>query len=804
MSKTVQEIRFCFRILARRPLLTVTAVVTLALAVGANTAIFSVVHGVLLQPLPYPESDRLLAVWGSHDKIGKETASLPDFIDWKKQSQAFESLAGFANWAATLTGAGEPTRVRASRVTGDFFSVLGVSPQAGRTLHPEDDRPDAPKVTVISQALSRRLFGESSLAVGQKVNLNGNPYEIVGVMPASFQHPVPQARGFDIWAPLALSPETQGRRGDFLRVVGRLKPGATREQAESNLKVIMAALEKEYPATNAGWSALVQPLRTEIVGNVETALLFLLSAVGAVLLIACGNVANLLLSSAADRKREIAVRSALGAGRFSLLRQFLLEGVTIGCMGGAVGLALAVACLYLLKGLAPAELPRLEAIQINTPVLAFTLAISVLSGLFFGLLAGLRVANPNVNEVLKEGGIRGSESSRARRTREALVVGQLALALALVFGAGLLLRSLSNLMTVDAGFDSSNVMSFALLLPSVDYPEDHQVVAFYAGLLEKLSSLPGVAAVGAVTDLPFSGGNYLAFAVEGRPPLPAEAVQDAQVASATEGFFETLRIPLVRGREFDSRDRMDSPQVALINQEMVRRYWPNEDPLGSRINFGPPDSNPWVEIVVVVGDVRNEGVAEKAYPAVYLLQSQSASRLMSVLVRTSGDPGGLTSSIRELVRKMAPSLPLQNLARLEQVRSDAVALPRFRSLLLGSFAFLALSMAAIGLYGVMAHSVSRRIEEVGIRMALGATAGRVTWLVVGQGMKLAAIGILLGVCLSLLAGRTMSGFLFGVGERDPVTFAGVAAALTAVALLACLAPALRAARIDPIKAIRRA
>ncbi len=803
MSKIVQEVRFCFRILARRPLLTATAAVTLALAVGANTAIFSVVHGVLLQPLPYPESGRLMAVWGSHNKIGKETASLPDFIDWRNQGETFAGLAGFANWAATLTGVDEPIRVRASRVTGDFFSVLGVAPEAGRTLLPEDDQPNAPKVAVISQSLSRRYFGESAAAVGQKVNLNGNPYEIVGVMPNFFQHPVPQARGFDVWAPLALSLESQNRRADFLRVVGRLKPGVTEEQAQSSLQAIMAALEKEYPATNSGWSALVQPLRTEIVGNVETALLVLLCAVGAVLLIACGNVANLLLSSAADRKREIAVRAALGAGRFSLLRQFLLEGLAIACIGGAMGLLMAVGCLSVLKAFAPAELPRLEAIQINGAVLGFTLCISLLSGLFFGLMAGLRVATPNVNDVLKEGGIRGTEPKSARRTRELLVVGQLALALALVFGAGLLLRSLSNLMTVDAGFDPSNVMTFTLLLPSADYPEDRQVAAFFDELQGKLSSLPGVTSVGAVTDLPFSGSNYLAFVVEGRPPLPQDAVQDAQVASATVGFFETLRIPLLRGRLFETRDRADSPQVAVVNEEMVRRYWPNEDPIGSRINFGPPDRNPWVEVVGVVGDVRNEGVAEKAYPAVYQLQSQSTSRLMSVLVKSSGDPGALAGSVREIVRQMAPSLPLQNLARLEQVRTDAVALPRFRSFLLGSFAFLALAMAVIGLYGVMAHSVSRRIEEVGIRMALGATASRVTWLVVAQGMKLAAIGIFLGIVLSLLASQAVSGLLFGVGERDPATFAGVAAALAAAALLACLAPALRAARVDPIRAIRR-
>jgi putative ABC transport system permease protein len=790
--------------LLRRPGFTLVAVITLALGIGANTAIFSVVNTVLLRPLPYEEPERLVMIWETNLKSGikEEPASIPNFSDWREQSQAFEAMGAFATSLPILSsGTGEPERIQSGIVSAGFFSTLRAKAALGRTFLAEENQPEKNRVVVLSYALWQRRFGADPNIIGQSLTLNGNAHTIVGVMPADFQHPAPNTRR-DLWTPLAFNPQA-GRRSDFLRVIARLKPGVALERAQAEMSAIARGLEQQYPGTNAGWSVNLVLLHEQFVGKVRLALIVLLGAVGFLLLIACANVANLLLARATARQKEIAVRAALGAGRGRLIRQLLTESVLLASVGGMLGLLLAFGGLKLLTTLGPENLPRIGEIGIDQGVLGFTFVVSLFTGVVFGLVPALQISRSNLSESLKEGGRSMTEGLGSQRIRSLLVVSEVALALVLLIGAGLMIKSFSQLQSVQPGFNPSRVLTMDIGLPGVKYPENHQVVAFFDHLEEKVASLPGVKAAAFATGLPFAGRDgYLAFVVEGRPPLPPEQVQDAQFSIVSDGYFQAMEIPLLKGRWFSSQDGDKAPSVALISQTMARRFFPDEDPIGKRVTLGDPQTGPWLTIVGIVGDTRSEGLDAEPYPQMYQPYRQNPSRFMTLIARTATDPLSLVGAVRSEVRSLDQQQPISNVNTLEHLLSRSVARPRFNMLLLGIFAVTALVLATVGIYGILSYSVSERTHEIGIRMALGAERRDVLKLVVGQGVKLAVVGVAIGLIGALVLTRLMEGLLFGVSATDPLTFVAISLLLTGVAIVAAYLPARRATRVDPMVALR--
>ncbi len=807
MQTLWQDVRYGLRLLVKNPAFSLIAIVTLALGIGANTAIFSVVNSLLWQSLPYKDAERLVWIWetNAQNEVFEETASPPNYFDWKTANQSFEAMGALSRTAGIFTGQGEPERVTGAAVTDGFFAVLQAQPLLGRTFSVEEDKPGAEPVILISEGLWRRRFGADAAIIGKSVTLNGTPTTIIGVMGADFLNPRPGDRqAVEFWRPFRLNYSQINRRTDYLGVIARLKPSVTLAQAQAELQMIARNLEQQYPATNSGWSARVLSLHQRFFGDVSTALIFLMCAVGFLLLIACANVANLLLVKATVRRKEIALRAALGASRGRMLRQLMTESVILSLFGGGIGLLIAYWGVGAIIAVIPSNLPRLDAIHLDTRALFFTLAAALLTGLLFGLLPALQASRLNLNNVLKEGGRDSAAGASSNRLRNIFTVAEVALALILLVCAGLMVRSFINLQKVDPGFDASRVLTMQVQLSSTKYKEDAQLANFSEQLLERVTTLPGIEAAGLMSDMPLSGGgSYLSFAIEGQPFNPNAPTQDAMVHAASSDYFKTIGLPLKRGRLFAAQDHQTAPPVIVINETMARRYWGDEDPLGKRINFGDGNGQPtWLTIVGIVGDVHQEALHQDPYPETYAPIVQQPSWVFSVVVRTAADAATVAGSVREQVKQLDSDLPVFNVRAMETLLADAIARPRFNTLLITIFAALALLLAAVGIYGVMSYSVTQRQHEIGVRMALGAKATDILKMVIGQGLKLVLIGIGIGLAGVLVLTRWLESLLFGVTTTDLLTMVAVPLILAGVALAACFVPARRATRVDPMVALR--
>jgi len=800
------DTQYALRTIAKRPLFYSLVVLTLALGIGANAAIFTVVNGVLLRPLPYPQPDRLMTVWTHNPRQGfdKDVSTYPNFDDWRRSSQSFEHMSAYFGASVTLTGSGDPAQIRGARVTPEFFDTMGVAPLRGRGFSAADGQAGGERVVILGHALWMQRFGGDASVIGRRIMLNGVPFEVVGVMPETFKHPADA----ELWVPLAPVGQFQelfGARGSYwLTIVGRLKPGVTRAAAQSEMDAIAARLEKEYPV-NAGIGIVLVPLHEELVGDVKRPLIILLGAVCFVLLIACANVANLLLTRAASRQRELAIRAALGAGRGRLVRQILTECVVLGLLGGAAGLLLAAFGTDLLQTLAPPELPRLSNIGIDRNVLAYAAAASVFTSLLFGLVPALHASRRDSGGHLKEGGRTGTAGRAGGRVRAALAVGELALALVLLVGAGLLIRSFVALNNEDPGFATRGVLALRIDLPGASYGEPARIAGFYDQLVERLDALPGVEAAAAgssllLSRLPGSGG----INIEGRPPLPPNARNIPVVYdSVTPEFFATLKIPLRRGRMFTPADGPQAAPVVLVNEAFVRRFFPGEDPLGRRVTFSDPQTTTnWQTIVGVVADTKRGGFEREPWAETYFPMRQAPESRSLVLLRTSGDPVALVGQARAAVWSIDPNQAIASIRTIPELLAQRELNRRFTTLLLGVFASVALLLAIIGTYGVIAHGTAQRTQEIGIRMALGADRRSILRMVLAGGLRIAAAGLTLGVLGALALTRVLAGLLFGIGARDPLTFVAVPAALLVVALAACWIPARRAMRVDPAITLR--
>ncbi len=796
----LQDIRYALRSLRHHPVFTLTAVLTLALGIGANTAIFSAVNSVLLRPLPYPEPDRLVTIWGFHPSIGRESASLPDFLDWRRDARSFSGMMAWANTQFTVTGTGEPEVVNGALVTVNYFRVLGARVPVGRDFRQEEERSGAGRVAVLSDGYWQREFGGRADAIGRRIILGGQPYTIVGVGAVGPALPDP----VDVWAPLTTD-TVQGRRNDFLQVIGRLAPGVDLRHAEDEMTTIARRLEREYPNSNAGWGINLVGLQERIVGEVRPSLLVFMGAVGLVLLIACANVANLMLARVASREREVTIRAALGASRRRLVRQLLTESVLLALAGGALGLAVAVWGVSGFRALAPGALPRLDEIEVNGGALAFALALSLATGLLFGVVPAMRILRYDLRAGLTEGGRTLAGPRSAGRTRSALVLAEVALASVLLVGAALLLTSFVRLQRTDPGFTSHGVLTARVTLPRSRYDDPERQVAFADALLDRVRPLPGVAVAAVGSDAPIGDGPpYWSFSVAGVDQPPPEVVQDAVIYRATPDYFRAFKLPLVRGRWFEAADRGDAAPVALVSEALARRYWPSGDPVGARITFGDPadSTSVWMTIVGVVGDVRQDGAMSPAYPQIYVPFAQLSSRSMLVVLRTAGDPLALAPAVKQALAAVDPSLALGRVATMDDRVADTLARPRVNALLLAGFAASALMLAALGIYGVIAYSMIQRTRELGIRMALGARAEDVLRLVLRQGMAPVLAGLALGLGGAAVASRVLRGLLYGVASTDPATYLAVAVFLSAVALVASYLPARKASLADPVDALR--
>ncbi|HXO20335.1 MAG TPA: ABC transporter permease [Thermoanaerobaculia bacterium] len=806
MTVWMDDLRHAVRKLAQSPGFTLAAVLTLGLGIGANTTVFSIVDAVVLRPLPYEHPRELVAVAEvRRGRAAPISVSAPNFLDWSRDNHVFRALAGYSETDVTLAGAsgpggaaaGEPQRLSAMRASASLFPLLGVRPALGRTYSDAEDREGVGRVVVLSDGLWRRRFAADPGVVGRAIRLDGGPATVIGVMPAGFAFP---DRDAELWLPMAFSKdELGGRSGHFLFVVGRLLPGVSLPQAKAEMAAISARLARQYPDDNAIDSALLSPLDEQVAGAVKPLLLVLLGAVGFVLLIACANVANLLLARAAARQREFAIRAALGAGRGRLLREMLTESLPLCLLGGTAGVLVALWGTDLVVRLVPAGLPRAEGIGMDGRVLAFTLAVSLLTGLTFTLIPGLQAARATLNETLKEGGRGGTDSPGRRRARGVLVIAELALSLVLLIGAGLMIRSFAQLSEVDPGFRPAGLLTARVNLPDAKYGDDRKSIAFFDDLLSRLAALPGAKSAAAVAPLPLSG-NQISLAVlpVGRPARPGEK-RSANWRTVSAGYFRTMGIPLLRGRAFDRRDG-PSARAMIVNQTMARREWPGEDPLGKRVTIGWNDIT--CEVVGVVGDVRHQRLDVDAGAEMYTAYPETPYSRMDLVVRAAGDPRRLAGALRAAVRQVDPDQAVYSLRPMTELMSQSKARARFGLVLLGAFAGLALALAAVGIYGVMAYTVVQRTHEIGIRMALGAGRVRVLRLVVRDGAALALAGLALGTAGALAVTRFLSSLLFAVSTRDPLTFAAVPAILGGVALLASYLPARRATRVDPLVALR--
>jgi putative ABC transport system permease protein len=794
-----QDIRYGMRSLLRKPGFTLTAGVALALGIGANTAIFSVINGVLLRSLAYRDANSIVMVWERNFQRNRSQNSVSpaNFLDWKKQSSSFEQIAASWDTRLNLTSGGEPEEIQVQKVSTDFFSILGVPPELGRAFLRQEETPGTEPVVILGHDLWQRRFAGNPTIVGQTVAISGRNCTVIGVMPPGFHFLNSQIKA---WLPLQLDPATDWRKsGRFLRSVARLKPGVNVQQAQAELDAIGKQLEIAYPDFNKGWGVNLVPMHEQIVGDIRPVLLVLLAAVAFVLLIACANVANLLLSRAASRQKELALRAALGASRRRLVRQMLTESVLLAIMGGALGVLLAYWGIHALIAFAPDNIPRLNEITIDPRVLIFTFGISLVTGLVFGLVPALQSSRPDLNDALKEGG-RGSSSGN-RVARNLFVVAEMALALVLLVGAGLMLRSFSQLHQVKTGFETENVLTMRIQLPMAKYPQPQQRADFFKRAQEHLGALPEVKSVGAINYLPLTGlASSTVFNLASQPELPPSESPGTEVRIITPGYFGAMGIPLLKGRTFDGRDGAES-RVLVINETIARKFFPGQDPIGQRliVNWEPKVAD---EIVGVVGDVKETALAEEANPAIYWPHPREPYQFMNFVLRAAIDPAHLSAAATKEIHALDPDQPVSDIRTLDQVVAKSIARPRFNMLLLAVFAGVALVLASVGIYGVMNYSATQRTQEIGIRMALGAKPSDILRLVVGHGMKLTFAGIAIGLTASVALTRVMTNLLFGITATDLPTFLGVSAVLTLVALLANYIPARRATRINPVVALR--
>jgi putative ABC transport system permease protein len=807
-----QDLRYGARMLARNPGFTAVAVLTLALGIGANTAIFSVVNAVLLRPFPYNDPSRVAVVWETQLQQGLPYmyAAPPNYADWREQNQVFEEMAAFSPEGFFLAQEDEPVRVRGAEVSASLFRVLGVSPFVGRAFSPEEDQPGRGQVVLLSHGLWQSRFGAGPAVIGQAITLNQQSYTVLGIMPPDFAFPPPidlegsaPYQRTDLWVPLAMDLEGGQRGAHYMTVIARLKPGVSLQRAEAEMNVIARRLEQEFPNSNTGWGITLVPLDQQVLGEARPALLVLLGAVGFVLLIACVNVANLLLARSATRQKEFAIRSALGAPRARLARQLLTESTLLALLGGGAGLLLALWGMDSLLKLAPRNVPRLEEAGIDLWVISFTLAVSLLTGLLFGLAPPFQSSSPRLNQWLKEGGRTAVQGAGHIRLRGVLVVTEIALSLVLLVGAGLLFKSFLQLRGVDPGFQSENVLTLRLSLPQTKYPQAAQRIAAYSEIEQRILDLPGVESAGFIYDIPLAADRQgTSFQIEGEPPPGPNENRQINFTFVTPGYLRAMGIPLLRGRFFTEQDGRETEEVIIINETLARRFFSQEDPTGKRLFLGF-STQVARRIVGVVGDVKHDTLTRDYAPAVYVPYYQVPwSGRMSLAVRSSAQPSAVLASVREQIRSVDRDLPVFSVMTMNQVLSNSVAQPRFSTLMLGVFAGVALLLAAVGIYGVISYSVSQRTHEMGIRMALGAQPRDIFRLVVGQGMVLTLIGVGVGLAASFALTRFLESLLFGVSATDPATFAGVSVLLAAVALLACYLPARRATRVDPLVALR--
>ena len=816
MQTLWQDLRFGARMLIKNPGFTLIAVVTLALGIGANTAIFSVINAVMLKPLPFAEPERLMAVGSTrtNDRSNFGPISYPDFADFQSQQSSFEHMAAYYTRGLTPQSDSGSARLEGAVVTSGLLPALGINPMLGRAFRQEEDRAGGGRVVLLSQNLWQTRFNSDPDIAGKSLALNGESFTVAGVMPASFQFPI-QSKPVELWINFASDAETPveqphtAQRGyHFLSAIGRLKPGAAIERAEAQLVTIAANLEKQYPDDNANFSARVRPAMEDLTGNIRDSLLVIFAAVGCVLLIACANVANLLLARVMNRRREIALRAALGASRWRVVRQMLTESVLLALIGGAAGILLAGFAMDALIALNPTDVPRIAESGLDGRALLFTFVTATLTGIVTGFVPAWQLSKLDLNSVLKDGGRGASGGSLRFSARSALIVAEVAIAVMLLVGAGLLIQSFARLMRVNPGFNPDNLLTMRIGFPDGLYTEPEQITQFHDRLMTGLQSLPGVSAYSTVAPTPMSGNSFrVGFSVQGRPNSSGRRYPyNTRVLLVGADFFRTLGIPLKEGRDYTARDNLQSVPAVIVNESFVKRNFPNENPIGKRIDpsTGVGEGEPPMrEIIGVVADFRSRRMSAEPEPEVYLhIPQVPALGSLTVMLRSQSDPLSLAAAARQEITRLDRNLPIYDVKPFDEYVSGSVAQPRFNSLLLGVFAGVALLLTAIGLYGVISYSITQRTQEIGIRLALGARVGDVLRLIIGQGMTLALIGVALGLIGAFAATRLMKSLLFDVGPTDPLTFASIAALIALIALVACWIPARRATRVDPMIALR--
>src|SRR3954447_13291827 len=802
-----QDVRYGARMLLKNPGFTVIAVLALALGIGANSAIFSVVNTLLLRPLPYKNPDQLVVIWENATHLGfpKNTPSPANFLDWQKQATVFAGMGAFAEKTFNLTGVGEPERLEGRRVSANLFDLLGVKPVIGRNFVPEEDKPGT-KVALLNESLWKRRFGSDPSVIGRALNLNGESYTVVGVLPRSVQLPAFGNWRDQVWVPLAFTSEEAASRGNhYLEVIGRMKPGVKLEQARAEMATIMARLAQQYPEDNTRMGTVVNPLHEEIVGDMKPALLVLLGAVAFVLLIACANVANLLLARAAVRHKEIALRLALGADRTRLTKQLLVESVMLSLLGGAVGLGFAYAGLQVLTRFIPPDVAHADTIAIDGKVLVFTLLIALVTGLIFGLAPASQASNFNLNETLNEGGRDSGAGVRGKRLRSALVIAEVAVSIVLLIGAGLLINSFMHLRNLDPGFRTDHLLTLNVDLSETKYPDNPKRTAFFDEVVRRVQALPGVRSVAVAGNLPFTyNGDSMPIGVEGVPDPPPDQHPDVIYRAVGPGYFSTMGIPFVRGRDFNDQDSLDANLAVVVSEKTAKYYWPDADPIGKRLKNGTTtQEGPWRTVIGVVKDVRqNDFIAEPKMQMYFTYRQLRSLMPNALIVRTAIDPLSLATPVRNAIWAVDKDQTVAHIDSMEHIVAGAVARQRFSMLLLAVFAAVALVLAAVGIYGVMSYSVAQQTREIGIRMALGAQRSDVLTMTVKQGLKLVGFGLIIGLVAAFILTRVMATLLFGISATDPLTFISISLVLLLVALVASYIPALRATRVDPMIALR--
>ena len=807
LGDLTQDLRYGFRMLVKNPGFTSIAVLALALGIGANSAIFSVVNAVLLRPLPFKNPEELVMVWDEATSQGfpKDTPSPANFLDWRQQNKVFTGMAATVQQSFNLTGLGEPERLDGRRVSANLFDLLGVRPLLGRTFVPDEDKPGT-RVVLLSESLWHRRFGSDPGVIGRAVPLNGQSYTVTGVLPKSVELPARDNWHDQLWVPMAFSGEEAASRGShYLDVIARLKSGVSLKQAQADMETIAAALARQYPESNQGRGAVVTPLHEQVVGDIRPALLILLGAVAFVLLIACANVANLLLARSAVRQKEIALRLALGASRSRMTRQFLTESLLLSVIGGATGLLFSLGGLTVLRRFIPPDISRVDAIAVDAKVLMFTLVVSLLTGLIFGLAPALHAVHSNLNETLKESGRDSAAGARGKRLRSSLVIAEVAVSFILLIGAGLLINSFMHLRNLNPGFKTDHLLTMKVELSEVKYPDKERRAAFFDELRRRVQNLPGIQSVAIGNNLPFTyNGDSLLIAVEGIPDPSPSQWPDVVLRVVSPNYFQTLGIPLVAGRDFTEQDNAQGQLAVIVTEKTARHYWPGQNPIGKRLKLGATASKqPWWEVVGVVKDVRQNDFTAEPKMQMYMPHTQAVIFWPNALVvRTKIDPVSLATAARNEIWAIDKDQPVSDIRTMDDIVSSAVARQRFSMLLLGVFAALALVLAAVGIYGVMSYTVAQQTREIGIRMALGAQRSDVLKLTVGHGLRLVGTGVAIGLAAAVALTRVMSSLLFGISATDPVTFVAIALVLGSVAVLASYIPALRATRVDPMLALR--